>query len=433
MTRAHLSLAAGGAIALVALSALGGACGPEAFATVTLQVREPAGLNRRAEKTNNIVFQLEEDAGEPRAVSFEPDAPFPTKPIVLGQEERVLIAGLSVGNRLAPDALGFANPVTIPAIASPPKQVDIKAPLILAAPNTVELLDDQRPTARNAPAVCMDGATGKGWFIGGFQQGGASLENGYAFSATDLLSKETVLTDLEPGQMACDADPFGRFVLVESRCSEDGVTGPAGRLSVGTDGRDQEEVLQSAGCSPSVSVVGNSVWVATDRFIAVHALDTLAPRANAADINATGPMVALAEDKALIVGTPDTASGTLLVTLDAFLVLRAGPRLDDVIAFARFEGTIFALTSTGLVGEVTEAAGFTDGRVVAGPDDGVPRALTILPDGRAVVLTDAVVVVEGSAPAPHGGRQGLGTTVGGAVVLVGGPDAGTDVLVPEVP
>lgn len=417
------------AIIVVAAGTTGaGGCGPEVFATVKLQVREPAGKTRRAENINTVADLLEGEEGPPRMRSFEPGEPVVSKPILLGRDEdQTLLATLFLGNPNEPVALGSPAPILIPKIQDPPKDITLNAPLVLAAPNVVELLDDQRPTARQSAALCMDAATGKGWFIGGFE-GGQGLKNGYAFSPEDLLAKETVLTDLQPGQMACDADAFGRFVLVESRCSKDGVAGANGTLSIGAEGQDETAVIPT-GCRPSVSVAGANIWVATDRNIAVYALETLENRASVVTIDAVGPMIALAKDKALVL---NAGASTLLAKLvDDQLTIGPGPDIDEGIAFARSGEDVFVLTAGGIVGSVDETQGLRDARAVVSAENGVPRGLAMLPDGRAVVLTDVAVVVEGSAPTPHGGREALGVTVGGAVVLIGGSEAGTDVLVPE--
>jgi hypothetical protein len=425
-------------LAVLVLLWLPAACGPEAFAEVVLRVREPAlDTPRRAQGNTNVLFRFADEEATAH-VSFPPGELFATPPPPRGGSPRTLFAGVSVGNPEAPVALGFAEPIDIPDTGSLPddgRTFRRAASLVLARANVVELLDKQRPTPRTAPALCMD-PSGKGWFIGGFGVGGQGfvedgLENGYTFGLEDLQARDVTLTTLLRGQMACDSDGGGSFVLVESRCNEAGTAQAGGaRLSRGQDGQDATADIL-AGCNPSLSVRDGTAWVVSDGFVEAFSASTLEPLAEAfAFAGSHGSIVALSANQALVAafGAPDA---TQVFTLASGVITAvAGPAL-TAVDFARArDGGTYVVDPNGLV-LLVSATGATNGRSVALGDAAPARALEILPDGRAVILTGTTIVVEGGPHVPHPGRERMGVTVGGAVVLVGGPRQGTDVLVPE--
>lgn len=405
---------------------LAGGCGLEAFAVITLAVREPAApAANRAEEFTHVSFQLDEE--DPKILSFAPGSEEPRTPaesIPLGRDVHSLLAGVSVGDLDEPTAVGFSDPLQIPAIEDPPEDFRATLPLIVAAPDRAELLDRQRPTPRSDVAVCMDDS-GKGWFIGGLN-GDEGATNGYAFSLESLLAKEAVLTQLRPGAMACDGDGRGGFVLLETTCLGGRATGTP-RLSVGRDGQDiAVDLPPNYGCAPFVSVIDDVVWVATAARVEARSAESLDLLAAALSPEPVVAMVGLTDERALVAAAG--ASTTTFRLVGESLVPDGGPAV-ELVALARAQTRAFGLDKNGTVFSLNDEGELESGRVVH--EGAAGRRLGILRDGRAVVLTSNKLYIEGGGEVAHAGRDGLGVTVGGAVLLVGGGIAGTDVVVPN--
>lgn len=411
---------------------------PEIFATVGVLVREPVQVARLGAADTTLSLSID---GVPSELVFPAAERLETEPLTLGQGQRIVSLGLSVGQPVV--AAGLSDPLVVPAIDAVEDNVHFDVPLILAAPNVVELLDDQVPSPRSRVTVCADrgpfpaegrpasSRPGRVWFFGGTTPSGARALNGYAFSNQTLTGKTTVMTDLLPGDLACDSDGDGRFVLIEGGCT-DGVPTGLARISTGNESRDAVVQLGLSLCSPRVSVAGGNIWIASVGRVDRFNIEDGAVTASGLSMTMDPPLtpraaMALSADVFLFaegnnVHVVRVVEGTLQASSTA---------ITAPVDFARApSGEVSLLTGGGLVLRLD-----AQGQATAGPllplDGMTPQQLEVLPDGRTVVLASEGLVIEGS-PRVDTERDGLAVTVGGAVLLVGGDAAGTDVVVPAL-
>lgn len=201
-----VSLVAGGVMSASCLQ-------PVTVAELTLQVREPFGINRRASEVTTVAWSVN---GVDDSVSFIAGTPVATSPIPLGVANQVVDVSVLLGaNPAEPTAIGRANRTPLPRIDEAEvvegAALALNAFVFLAAPNLAEPLDNGVPAARTGTAAC-DNDDGRVRVVGGQQN------NAYRFELDLLRVTGAFNFEADAKSVACDISDKDVPIAVRATC-----------------------------------------------------------------------------------------------------------------------------------------------------------------------------------------------------------------------
>jgi hypothetical protein len=415
-------------LASLALAVAG--CAPASskqFAIIDLLVRDPADVAHLDDDELDVFFAI--DGGKQASVTFPKPQQLVSPQQELGDVEHTMVLSLTAGQR-AVHAIGRANPITIPAFDTVVGSITIEAPLLLAAPNVPEALDDQIPSKRHKTAAC-DEADGAGWFVGGVDDGDVAVTNAYRFEVADLRGNDAFGLQLS-GQVGCDGDDNGGVTVFEPSVNR--VTLDAARAA-------QSVAVADSGGDDSVAIVhavdSSTVWIASATVVAVidRATKTVTSTISFPSPAAPTQHLLVLDARHAVRFSADGGAESLTVDGGSFDV-SAAPVPASAVAVDPSNATYVSgtdaaqltLITVSLVGGVPECVS----NVPISFHGILPDEMLTLPDGRVVGLAhDASTIdvdITGSAVIAGLHREHMMQTVGGAVILFGG-DPGHDVLV----
>ena len=403
-----------------------------AFASIALTVREPQQQERfGSEALTGLQWTIDKEFRS--SVSFAAGATVQTLDIDLGQTAHDVDVIAFVGNKDKAEAVGRASPFTLPPIdeASRAPAPALKAGVFLAQPSVPELLVSNTPAARSGTAAC-DSAAGKVLVVGG-------ADNAYLLGGSLTVTDIVRDYDTRGFTVACDLrDGDDSAIAARGVCNRDNVG--TYDVTVGLDSGNASNVTEVGElCDGFVRAVGDVVWIAGARFVALHdaATGALIARTNLSLSQTVRH--ALIDDVTLLV-QGETDNGALATVA----VRRSGDQLEEPVPLPldRF----FAADASG------PSILFADGAVRVAVFDVVSGAVIFTSERASQLTIDAVRIVVISAndedPAKERivglaadgtlqieGEQAISTrresmavTFGDALLLFGGAE-GHDVLV----